>query len=252
MIDANKIDEFANNLSKESNSELQTLFANNNASESDLLNEFTKEVDSPFLKDNRRKPSNLKKDEQEKTKKSSWWNSDKPQDKKPEPAPTEPKPTGNSQPETDTPEADEEEYSFDDLDEGGGNDEEQEDSKEFSKDIITFLMEGIDYGANKGAELMGYEKRRGSSDLKRQKDAVIKYGTLVMEKYDFKLKPEHMLMIALVFYIKAVSNNYEKESDPKNLQDIPKSNLKLVKPDRNGTDKKEQSKKEVKVKQSLL
>ena len=232
MIDPKNIDKLANEIDNNSQSDLQKLYGENNTTEKDLLKEFVKEVDSPFLKDNRRKPKDLK----------------TPKIDRPQAQPTD------SQNET---VEDDEEYGFDDLEETDSSDsqEDMEDGKEFSKDIVSFLMEGVDYGVNKGAELGGYKKKSGSSDLTRQKEAVIKYGTKVLEKYDFKMKAEHMLLIALVFYVKAVAGQFEKDKE-----DDSSSHLKLVKPLDKGAKPKQEREKVVKmetakkptVKQSLL
>ena len=173
---------------------LQKIDINNFADESDILEDFTKEVESPFLKENRRK----------KVKPEQSKNND---------------------------EDEEGEYSFSDLTSEDEPDEEEADeqTKEFNKDIVTFIVNGLDFAIDKGGELVGYEAEPTSPHIEAQKDNLIKYGTIVFEKYNFKLKPEHMLLVALVFYIKAKAGQLHKK-DEKETVSLEKSKQELKKP----------------------
>lgn len=256
MIEANEIDVLANKLDNSPASGLQKLFADNTADESDLLKDFTKEVDSPFLKDNRRKPTNLKKDNETKED-TNWWGGKKTV-KTEQPKPTDEKETANPKPPEPNTDGDEQEtFSFNDLEEGDETDDDGEESADkFNKDLINFVLSGLDYGATKGAEMAGYKKKKGSTELKAQKDMVIKYGVEMMRESNFKLKVEHMLLLAMLFYIKASVGQFEKVEENDDLENIKNSHLKVVKSSkpkpRKKEDETEKPVKEVKIKQSIL
>lgn len=254
MIDPNEINTIANKLDNAPSTGLQKMFADNTASESDLLTDFTKEVESPFLEGNRRKPTDLKKDKEE----TNWWGGKKEVKTEQSKPNTEKEKAKTETTETNTDDDEKETYSFADLDdsEDKNDDTDAEDKSKFNRDLIEFVLSGIDYAATKGGEMAGYQKKKGSSELKAQKNMVIKYGVEVLNKYDFQLQPEHMLLLAMLFYIKASYNQFEKVKEDEGLTDIKNSHLKVVKSSkptpRNKENETEKPKKEVIIKQSIL
>ena len=202
MIDADKIDDFANKL-ENNPSDMQQFLKDNSADESDLLKDLEKEVTSPFLKENRR-TSTAQTHTEEKPKEESKENEDS--------------------------KGDDGDFSFEDLEDEEKKDDENEDSKQFSKDVVSFIINALDYGIDKGSQAFGYEVTGNTSDLNTQKDLVIQYGAIVFDKYNFKITPEHMLLFALVFYLKAKVSQMKKKGSEDEKDKKDNSHLKLVKP----------------------